>query len=140
MIKVREVITSLNQLGYFSFFARLYQVLANYTGCPTGTDIKFTMNARPQDHFHTSHIWQNFHYTCTFWSCVCKNYEAFPIFFKFGRNFDAQILKICILYTKLRIKQTRVLFCKYLRNESFNLYEILDLYLLDSKEISKDFW
>ena len=109
------------------------------TGCHTGTDIKFKMNARPQDHFHTSHIWQNFPYTCTFWSCVCKNSKAFPIFFKVGRNFDAQILKIWKRHRKLRIKQTSVLFCKYLSNESSDLYETQDFYSQDSKNSATDF-
>ena len=104
-----------------------------------GTDIKFKMNARPQDHFHTSHIWQNFPYTCTFWNCVCKNSETFPIFFKFGRNFDAQILKKGKIQRKLKIKQTLVLFCEYLRNASFDLYEIWYVYSWDSKELSNDF-
>ena len=36
--------------------------------------------------------------------------------FQIGRNFDAQILKICKLHRKLRIKQLPLLFCKYLRN------------------------
>ena len=45
--------------------------------------------------------------------------------FQFLRNFDAQIGKICKMHWKLRIKQTPVLFCKYLRNESLDLHEIL---------------
>ena len=88
-----------------------------------GTDKKFTMSAPPQDHFHTCHIWQNFPYTCTFSSCVAKNSKAFPIFFKFGCNFDASILKTGKIHRKLKIKQTSVLFCEYLRNESSDLYE-----------------
>ena len=43
----------------------------------------------------------------------------------FLRNFDAQIVKICKMHWKLRIKQTPVLFCKYLCNERLNLYENL---------------
>ena len=109
------------------------------TGCPTGTDIKFKMNARPQDHFHTSHIWQNLPYTCTFWICICKNFEAFPIFFKIGRNFDAHILKTAKIHRKLKIKQTSVLFYKYFLNESSDLYEIWDFYSWGSKELSNDF-
>ena len=110
-----------------------------YTGCHTGTDIKFTVNARPQDHFHTSHIWQNLPYTCTFWICICKNFEAFPIFFKIGRNFDAHILKTAKIHRKLKIKQTSVLFYKYFLNESSDLYEIWDFYSWGSKELSNDF-
>ena len=110
-----------------------------HTGCHTGTDIKFTVNARPQDHFHTSHIWQNLPYTCTFWICICKNFEAFPIFFKIGRNFDAHILKTGKIHRKLKIKQTSVLFCKYLLNESSDLYEIWDFYSWGSKDLSNDF-
>ena len=68
------------------------------------------MNARPQDHFHTSHISQNFHYTCTFWSCVSKNSEAFCIIFKFGWNFDAQILKIGKIHRKLKINKRQYCF------------------------------
>ena len=45
--------------------------------------------------------------------------------FQFLRSFDAQIGKICKMNWKLRIKQTPVLFCKYLRNESLDLHEIL---------------
>ena len=109
------------------------------TGCHTGTDIKFTVNARPQEHFHTSHIWQNLPYTCTFWICICKNFEAFPIFFKIGRNFDAHILKTAKIHRKLKIKQTSVLFYKYFLNESSDLYEIWDFYSWGSKELSNDF-
>ena len=54
-------------------------------------------------------------------------------------NFDAQILKIWKIHRKLRIKQTSVLFCRYLRNESFDLYEIWDFYSWDSKKLSNDF-
>ena len=64
------------------------------------------------------------HYVCSFWSCVCKNSKAFPIFFKFGRNFDAQILKIGKIHRKSKIKQTSVLFCEYILNKSSDLYEI----------------
>ena len=35
-----------------------------------------------------------------------------------------QILKICKIHRKWRVKQTSVLFCKYLRNQSSDLYEI----------------
>ena len=42
----------------------------------------------------------------------------------FGRNFDAQILKTGKIHRKLKIKQTSVLFFKYLRKESSDLYEI----------------
>ena len=145
LISVRLSLAELADLNWakFPFYTVLIRLeiaeLAIATGCPTGTDIKFTMNARPKDNFHTSHIWQNFHYTCTFWSCVCKNSKAFSIFFKFGRNFDAQILKIWKRHRKLRIKQTSVLFCKYLHNKSSDLYEIWDFYSWDSKEISNDF-
>ena len=48
-----------------------------------------------------------------------------------GWNFDAQNLKICKIHRQLRIKQTSVLFCKYLLNESSNLYEIYFAYFQD---------
>ena len=32
-----------------------------------------------------------------------------------------------------------VLFCKYLRNESSDLYEILDFYLYDSQDLPNEF-
>ena len=70
---------------------------------------------------------------------LSKNSEAFPIFFKFGRNFDAQILKTGKIHRKLKIKQTSVLFCEYLRNESSDPYEIQDFYSQDSKESSTAF-
>ena len=37
----------------------------------------------------------------------------------------AQTVKICKMHWKLRIKPTPVLFCKYLRNQSWDLYEVL---------------
>ena len=37
----------------------------------------------------------------------------------------AQTVKICKMHWKLRIKPTPVLFCKYLRNKSSDLHEIL---------------
>ena len=120
-------------------FACFIYLFVYTTGCHTGTDIKFTVNARPQEHFHTSHIWQNLPYTCTFWICICKNFEAFPIFFKIGRNFDAHILKTAKIHRKLKIKQTSVLFYKYFLNESSDLYEIWDFYSWGSKELSNDF-
>ena len=45
---------------------------------------------------------------------------------KLGHLTD-QILKMCKVHRKLRIKQTSVLFCKYLRKQSSDLYEIWDL-------------
>ena len=42
---------------------------------------------------------------------------------QFWRNFGAQIVKICKMHWKLRIKQTPVLFCKYFRNECLDLHE-----------------
>ena len=38
-----------------------------------------------------------------------------------------QILKICKIHRKWRVKQTSVLFCKYLRNQISDLYEIWNL-------------
>ena len=40
-------------------------------------------------------------------------------------EFEAHILKICKIHRKSRIRQTTVLFCKYLANESSDLHEIL---------------
>ena len=40
-------------------------------------------------------------------------------------HFTNQILKICKIHRKLRVERTSVLFCKYLRNQSSDLYEIL---------------
>ena len=40
-------------------------------------------------------------------------------------HFTNQILKICKIHRKLRVELTSVLFCKYLRNQSSDLYEIL---------------
>ena len=40
-------------------------------------------------------------------------------------EFGAHILKICKIHRKSRIRQTTVLFCKYLANESSDLHEIL---------------
>ena len=57
---------------------------------------------------------------------------------KLGHLSD-QILKICKIHRKLKIKQTSVLFCEYLRNESSDPYEIQDFYSQDSKESSTDF-
>ena len=39
--------------------------------------------------------------------------------------FTNQILKICKIHRKLRVELMSVLFCKYLRNQSSDLYEIL---------------
>ena len=88
------------------------------------------MDTRPHDHFHTVNIWQHFCYTSTFRSCVSINSKEFHIFLIFGRNFDAQILKRCKIHWKLRIKQIPVLFCKYLRNESSDLYMVVNYYLV----------
>ena len=38
---------------------------------------------------------------------------------------EARTGEICRMHWKLRIKKTPVLFCKYLRNESSNLHEIV---------------
>ena len=46
----------------------------------------------------------------------------------------AQILKICKIQRKVMVKQTSTLFCKYLRNESLDLYEILGISSYDSSE------
>ena len=43
-------------------------------------------------------------------------------------NFDAQILKIWKIHRKFRTEQTLVLFWKYLRNKSSDLYEIWHYY------------
>ena len=67
------------------------------------------MNGWSQGHFHSSNIWQNFPFTWTFWSCVSKNSKKFHVFFKFVWNFHAQILKICKIHWKLRVRQTPVL-------------------------------
>ena len=40
-------------------------------------------------------------------------------------EFETPILKICKSHRKSRIRQTTVLFCKYLANESWDLHEIL---------------
>ena len=51
--------------------------------------------------------------------------QGFSYIFQILMEFEAQILKICKIHRKSRIKQTSVLFCKYLANESSDLHEIL---------------
>ena len=63
----------------------------------------------------------------TFWNYAFENSKEFYVFFKFGENIDAQTLKISKIHWKLRIKQTSVLFCKYLCNEKSNLYQTFNL-------------
>ena len=61
----------------------------------------------------------------SFWNCASKNSKEGSVFFKFGRNFDAQILKIHKMHRKIRIEQMPLSFWKYLRNENSDLHEIL---------------
>ena len=75
----------------------------------------------------------------TFWNCASQNSKEFHVFFQFGGNFDAQIMKIFKIHWKLRIKQTSVLFCKYLCNKSSDLYEIFNFSLQDSNWPPKNF-
>ena len=49
----------------------------------------------------------------TFWNCASKYSKELNVFFKFGRYFDYQILKMCKIQWKWRIKQKSVVFCKY---------------------------
>ena len=51
--------------------------------------------------------------------------QGFSYIFQILMEFEAQILKICKIHRKSRIRQTTVLFCKYLANESSDLHEIL---------------
>ena len=44
------------------------------------------------------------------------------------------------MHWKLSIKQKPVLFCKYLCNESLDLYNIWNLYSYDSSELPQKFW
>ena len=63
--------------------------------------------------------------------CFQKSQEGFCIF-QIRQELWCSNLKICKMYWKLRIKQTSILFCKCLRNESLDLYEILNLSSQDS--------
>ena len=50
--------------------------------------------------------------------------QGFSFIFQILMEFEAKILKICEMHWKLRIKQTPVMFCKYLHKESSALHDI----------------
>ena len=51
--------------------------------------------------------------------------QGISCIFQIWMEFEAQIVKICKINRQSRIKQTSVLFCKYLTNESSDPHEIL---------------
>ena len=46
-------------------------------------------------------------------------------------EFEAQILKICKIHRKSRIKQSSVLFYKYLANQSSDLHVVVNYYFVN---------
>ena len=51
--------------------------------------------------------------------------QGISCIFQIRIGYKAQILKICKIHKKSRIRQMTVLFCKYLAKESSDLYEML---------------
>ena len=60
----------------------------------------------------------------TFWYIVSKNSNGFHIFFTDWCVGGLSFWIFVKIHWNLRIKQTSVLFCKYLHNESSDLHEI----------------
>ena len=90
---------------YCGFMQKNYWKIHQYhfanTGCFIMKVKKFELHTRARIQ---AVIWERCTFSneiLTFWNCAFKNSKEFHVFFRFGRNFDAQILKICKIHWKL---------------------------------------
>ena len=93
----RMVLDKISITLYLGSFSAISMIISS-TGFHAGTDIKFKMNARPHDHFHNFHIWQNIHYTCIFYI----EFQKIPRNFTYFSHILQNALKINPNYPRKR--------------------------------------
>ena len=112
-----------------------------YTGCSKVNDISFDLITPARRH---PMKWDRSPFSPdirTFWYIVSKNSNRFYIIFTDGCVRGLVFWIFVKIHWILRIKQTSVLFCNYLHNESSDLHEILcGSQLLTSEPKSKISW
>ena len=100
----------------------------NHTGCKIVSVKKYLFPIQARNH-HMSWARCLFSpYTRTFWYMISKKFYDHWLIIHFKKLWRGKNGKFCKIRWKWRIKLMSVLFCKYLRNKSSDLYEIWYFY------------